>query len=166
VVRLAEATCVTNTEPVPISDIRNFVSVSDTLATAGQPTELQLQELKAAGFDAVINLGLLDPRYCLPDEAASVAALGMVYHHIPVIFHEPKADDFAAFRSAVQSLRDRKLFVHCAMNFRVSCFVALLGEAELGWTRAQANAHVQRLWEPDQVWSAFLTDMRRQLELA
>jgi hypothetical protein len=56
--------------------------------------------------------------------------------------------------------------VHCAMNFRVSCFVALLGESELGWTREQADAHVRRLWKPDEVWSAFLKDMRRQLELA
>ena len=149
-----------------IADISNFVAVSDSLATAGQPTEVQLQELKAAGFDAVINLGLLDPKYCLPDEAGSVASLGMVYHHIPVSFQEPKADDFAAFCSALRSLRDRKLFVHCAMNFRVSCFVALLGEAELGWTRAQADAHVRRLWEPDRVWSTFLQDMRRQLKLA
>lgn len=149
---------------MPITDIRNFVAISETLATAGQPSEQQLQELEAAGFDAVINLGLLDPRYCLPDEAGNVAALGMLYHHIPVVFQDPKAEDFAAFRSAMDSLRNRKVFVHCAMNFRVSCFVALLGEAELGWTRAQADAHVQRLWKPDQVWSTFMETMRRALE--
>lgn len=49
---------------MPLTDIYNFVPVSDELATAGQPTEDQLLEVAREGFGVVVNLGLLDPRYC------------------------------------------------------------------------------------------------------
>ena len=55
---------------MPLGDIKNFVPVSDHLGTAGQPSEAQLRDVAAAGFAVVVNLGLLDPRYCLRDEAA------------------------------------------------------------------------------------------------
>ena len=55
-----------------IQGIRNFINVSPRLSTAGQPSEDQLRELAQAGIELVINLGLLDPRYCLPDEQGLV----------------------------------------------------------------------------------------------
>lgn len=50
-----------------MNDIKNFVYVSDKLATAGQPTENQLREIAKAGYDVVINLGLTGTNYALPD---------------------------------------------------------------------------------------------------
>ena len=146
--------------PVGLSDIKNFVAVNAMLATAGQPTESELADVAAEGFELVVNLGLLDPRYCLPDEAGSVAKLGLDYRHIPVDFKAPTEDDFRRFEATLLEARGRRVFAHCAANYRVSCFVALFGEAELGWSREQADAHVRRLWEPDDVWRAFMTRLR------
>ena len=42
-------------DSMPIEDIKNFVSVSAQLATAGQPSEQQVDELARAGFDVVEN---------------------------------------------------------------------------------------------------------------
>ena len=142
------------------STIKNFVVVSDALATAGQPSERELGALQASGFTAVVNLGLLDPKYCLPDEAGTAAGLGLEYHHIPVDFQAPALADFERFVEVMRGLAGKKAFVHCAMNYRVSCFVALYGEAELGWSRERADAHIRRLWEPNQVWQAFLARVR------
>ena len=58
---------------------------------------------------------------------------------------------------------ERKVFVHCAMNHRVSCFVALYGEAKLGWTREQADGLVAKLWHPNDVWRAFMERVRERL---
>ena len=69
-----------------IEDIRHFIRIDERVATAGQPTESQLREVAAAGYEAVANLGLLDPKYCLPDEAGLAASLGLTYSHIPVQF--------------------------------------------------------------------------------
>jgi len=143
-----------------LDDIKNFIAVSADLGTAGQPSEAQLRELAAAGFEVVINLGLLDPRYCLPDEAGTVTGLGLEYHHIPVDFNAPRAGDLRQFVDAMDAARGRKVFVHCAANYRVSSFVALYGEARLGWTREDADAHIRRVWEPNETWAGFIAAAR------
>ena len=97
--RIAGGIALSYVSRMDLHAIRNLVQISDTFATAGQPTETQLRGLKELGFDVVVNLGLLDPRYCLPDEAASVAAMGLVYHHIPVDFQTPLRSDFDRFRA-------------------------------------------------------------------
>jgi protein tyrosine phosphatase (PTP) superfamily phosphohydrolase (DUF442 family) len=145
---------------VPLADIRNFLAVDERLGTAGQPTEAQLVEIRDAGYAAVINLGILDPKYCLPDEAGSVAKLDMKYRHIPVLFDAPRTDDFAAFAAAMDEFSAHRVFVHCAANYRVSSFMAIYGELRLGWDRARADAHARTLWTPNEVWQRFLDECR------
>jgi protein tyrosine phosphatase (PTP) superfamily phosphohydrolase (DUF442 family) len=145
-----------------LKSIKNFVPIDDRVVTAGQPTEAQLAEVAAAGFEVVVNLGLLDPSYCLPDEAGVVASLGLAYRHIPVRFEAPTPEDFRAFVETMDGLADRRVFVHCAGNFRVSVFVALWGELRLGWTRERADHLIERLWRPSLVWSAFLERSREE----
>lgn len=142
-------------------DIRDLLIVSDRLATAGQPTEAELVAIHARGFEVVVNLGLLDPRYCLPDEAGSARALGLDYRHVPVDFATPSVGDLRRFERELLTCEGRRTFVHCAANKRVSCFVALFAEAHWGWSRERADAHVRKIWEPDAVWRAFMAEARR-----
>lgn len=143
-----------------IDTIKNFLAVSDRLATAGQPTESELGEIAAAGYEAVINLGLLDPRYCLANEAVAVAWLGLRYHHIPVQFDAPTLENFAAFVDAMDAHDGQKVFVHCAANYRVSSFVAVYGEMKLGWSRGEADACARFLWPLNDTWTQFLEAAR------
>jgi protein tyrosine phosphatase (PTP) superfamily phosphohydrolase (DUF442 family) len=138
------------------------VPVSDHLATGGQPSEEQIRALSAAGFEVIVNLGLLDPRYCLADEAGLVGSLGVEYHHIPVDFKAPQPNDLEQFVDVMDASRDKKVFVHCAANYRVSSFVALYGQAKLGWSAETADAHIQRVWEPNDTWKAFIEQSRRR----
>ena len=114
-------------------------------------------------FEVVVNLGRLDPRYCLPDEAGLVRSLGLEYHHIPVAFQAPQREDLQRFFEVMEASEGRRIFVHCAANYRVSCFVSLYGQAKLGWSPEQADAHIGRLWEPNEVWAKFVADSRREL---
>ncbi|MBM3469839.1 MAG: hypothetical protein FJX73_03500 [Armatimonadetes bacterium] len=148
-----------------IEQIKNFVQVDNRLGTAGQPTEDQLREVAASGYEVVVNLGLLDPRYCLPDEAGLVQALGLEYHAIPVKFDAPAVEEFLQFLVLMDRCRARRTFVHCAANYRVSSFVALYGQARLGWTAQQADAHARRFWDLDDVWMGFIQACRRRLGL-
>src|SRR5690349_10609519 len=147
-------------EAMPIGEIKNFVEVSDAIATGGQPSESQLKEVAAADFQVVINLGLLDPKYCLPDEAGLVADLGMEYFHVPVVFTAPQPSDFRRFVEVMDSHRGSRIFVHCALNWRVSAFVALYGERRLGWSRSRADSHMRTFWEPNDLWTTFVGDCR------
>ena len=146
-----------------IEEIKNYVALSGELATGGQPSEEQIQELAQAGFELIINLGLLDPRYCLEDEIGLVASLGMAYHHIPVNFQAPTIEDLTQFFTVMQAAAGKRVFVHCAANYRVSSFVSLYGQAKLGWSSEQAVTHVRRLWEPNEVWAAFIESARQAL---
>lgn len=146
-----------------LDEIRNFAVVEGRIGTAGQPTAAQLTAIAAAGYQRVINLGLLDPKYCLPDEAGLANTLGMAYQHIPVRFDAPTLDDFAKFVTAMDAASndaDARVFVHCAANYRVSAFVALWGELRLGWNRAQADQQAARFWQPNPVWQAFIAACR------
>ena len=148
-----------------ILDIKNLIVLSDRLATAGQPSEAQLRALAGEGYALVINLGLMDPRYCLDDEAGTVRAAGMSYCHIPVEFAAPKMAQLDTFFAAMDSNADRKVFVHCAANYRVTCFVALYGRHHWNWSAAQGAEFIGAVWQPDDVWQAFI-DAAAPLPLA
>jgi protein tyrosine phosphatase (PTP) superfamily phosphohydrolase (DUF442 family) len=148
---------------VASTDIKNFVQVDARLGTAGQPSESQLRALASEGYAAVVNLGLLDPKYCLSDEAGLVAALGMEYRHIPVKFDAPAVEDFRAFVATMDAWQGKTVFAHCAANYRVSAFVALYGELRLGWSRARAEELARRLWAPNETWLAFLARCREEV---
>ena len=92
-----------------LRDIINFRRLSDRLITGGQPTEAELALAAAAGAEVVINLGRLDPAYALPDERGTVAALGLIYEHIPVVWAEPTAADLDAFFAAMARHAGRRL---------------------------------------------------------
>jgi protein tyrosine phosphatase (PTP) superfamily phosphohydrolase (DUF442 family) len=149
-----------------LDDIKNFLRVGDRFGTGGQPTELQLRAVAQEGFQVVVNLGLLDPKYCLPDEAGFVAQLGMKYHHIPVVFDTPRATDFDEFVAAMDANASARTFVHCALNWRVSSFVALYGQLRLGWSAEEADAHARRFWQPNETWQRFVSEVRQRMGLA
>ena len=138
-----------------LTAIRNFRRIDDQIATGGQPTEAQLRDIAAAGFQSVINLALATSTDALADEPASVRALGLDHLHIPVDFQVPTAEDYARFATAMHEWRGRDVFVHCAANYRVSVFMAIYRVTELGWRREAALAAVRDVWEPDAVWAAF-----------
>ena len=141
---------------MPINEIIRFIPVSEQLATSGQPSEAQLAELAAAGFELIINLALHDdPRYSLPDEPGCVAALGMDYVHIPVPFSAPTAGHLVRFFEAMGRAENRRTLVHCAHNKRVSVFLALYRFECLGWPVEQARQAMLTGWTPDPVWQAF-----------
>jgi len=149
-----------------IEDIKNFILVNESLGTGGQPTEEQVRDVAEAGFEAVVNLGLVGQAYSLADEAGLAGSLGLHYHHIPVDFKAPTQANFVDFLSAMDGAKEKRVFVHCAANYRVACFVGLFGEARLGWSRGQSNEHIAKIWQPDEVWSAFLEEARRTIEVS
>jgi protein tyrosine phosphatase (PTP) superfamily phosphohydrolase (DUF442 family) len=146
-----------------LDEIDNFYAIDDRIGTAGQPRDPQLELIAGDGYAAVINLGLLDPRYCLADEAGRVAALGMEYVHIPVVFTDPHLEQLDEFVATMDRLAQRRVFVHCAANWRVSTFMALFGELRLGWTRERADTHAREFWDPNELWTGFLRDGRARL---
>ena len=143
------------TEADPES-IYNWHRLDERLTTSGQPTEAQLADIHALGIGHVVNLGLHTHEMALPDEAASAAALGMTYIHIPVDFQNPTEADFTRFCDVMDELKDRPVHVHCIANYRVSAFLYRYRRDVLGMDEARARADLEKLWQPTEVWAAFI----------
>jgi len=138
--------------------IYNFQEVNDQLACSGQPTEEQLQIIADEGYKVVINLGLAGTKYSLPDEAASIAGLGLVYHHIPVQFESPRLQELEDFLSIMKRHQDGKILVHCAANYRASCFTGLYLLATRQFDQDEMDDFIANIWQPDNVWQQFMEE--------
>jgi len=139
-----------------LSDIYSFRAVGERLGTAGQPSQAQFPMIHEAGFEVVINLALPTSDNALPDEGSIVTSLGMSYVHIPVDFKAPARQDFRAFCQVMEAFADRRIFVHCAANMRVSAFVFLFRVLRQGVARSEAECDLHAIWRPDEVWSQFI----------
>jgi len=135
--------------------IYNWRRLDDQITTSGQPTEAQLAEIQSLGVRHIINLALHSHEKALPDEAASARSLGMTYTHIPVDFQNPTEDDFRQFCSAMETLGEAPVHVHCIANYRVSAFFYLYRRDVLGMDEARARADMEQVWRPEGVWAAF-----------
>ena len=136
--------------------IYRWYRLDDRITTSGQPTETELADIAALGVRCVINLGLHSHEKALRDEAAAVHALGMTYVHIPVDFQNPTERDFDAFCTALNKASDGPVHVHCIANYRVSAFFYRYRRTILGMDAARARPDLDRVWQPDPVWTAFI----------
>jgi protein tyrosine phosphatase (PTP) superfamily phosphohydrolase (DUF442 family) len=145
--------------PAPqLSAIYNFLPLADGTGTAGQPTSSQLAAVKAAGYDVVINLATGTTPRDLPNEANVVQGLELAYIHIPVIWDTPTTADLARFFDAMDENQDKKRFVHCIANMRVSAFVFLYRVLRHGVPVEEARTTMNQIWQPNATWQAFIDE--------
>ena len=137
--------------------IYNWRRLDDRITTSDQPSEAQLADIQALGIRHIVNLGLHTHEKALPDEAASVNRLGMMYIHIPVDFQNPTDRDFDQFCSVMEQLKGVPVHVHCIANYRVSAFFYRYRRDVLGMDEAQVHADMEQVWRPEGVWAAFVS---------
>jgi len=131
-----------------------FVPVDATLATAGRLLPGAPEQLKAAGFEVVIDLrGPDEPGQ--PEERAAVEAAGLRYVGSPVA-GTPKVEDFVAFSQALAAERPRKVLVHCASNKRASTMVMLHRATREGVPAGEARRAMDAAWQPRKAWADFV----------
>jgi protein tyrosine phosphatase (PTP) superfamily phosphohydrolase (DUF442 family) len=141
-----------------LRSIRNYRRLGPDLITSGLPTEAQLSSVAAAGFEVVINLLPGGEPRALPDERGAVERLGMIYEHIPVVWAQPTRADLEQFFELMDKHAGRRLFVHCAANYRASAFILLYRVLRLGWPIEDALPDMRAIWNPAEypAWQAFI----------
>ena len=142
-----------------LSEIVNFRSYSDWLASSGQPTEPQFPALKDAGFERVVFLAFSDHHESIPHEDRLVAGLGMDYIQIPVDWEAPSRSDFYAFAGVLRNAPRKKTLVHCQVNFRASSFSFLYRVLYDEVDMAQAKDDLDSVWVPNDTWRRFIFDV-------
>lgn len=140
----------------PLGVIPAFLPLGERIGTSGQPGADQFALIAQEGYTSVINLALADSPGALPGEAELIRGLGLDYVHIPVEFGAPQPEDLARFFDAIEQRAQRKTFVHCIANKRVSAFLFLYRVLKLRHPVAEAEMSLHGIWTPDPVWQDFI----------
>ena len=80
--------------------------IDDLLCTSAQPSEEQLSSLGETGVRHVINLALPTSDNAVADEGARLAAQGITYMNIPVVWESPASAQFLLFAQVLWAMRD------------------------------------------------------------
>lgn len=139
----------------PLTEISNFRQYSNQFASAGQPTQAQLGDLRNAGFQRVIYIAMNDSQSALAGEDRMVKELGMSYVHIPVRYDQPSPEDFEIFATLMRASRAKTL-LHCQVNYRASVFSFLYRVIYGGVPIKQAKADLNSVWQPEGIWFQFI----------
>lgn len=139
-----------------LEEIYNYLQISDAIATSGQPTVEQFGAIKQADYQVVVNLALVDSPNALPNEKEIIEAHEMEYIHIPVVWDNPTLENLHSFFEVMKANQDKKIFVHCAANMRVSAFVYLYRRICLGASEEEAKLDLNKLWAPNEVWQGLI----------
>jgi len=140
----------------------NVVPISARLVTSGQPTADALSRLASLGFGAVIYLAPPTVQDAIPGEAEIIRKQGLEFVNIPIKFSDPTDADFRSFVGAMDGFRDRKVLVHCQVNFRASSMTFLYRVIIRHENPEQAYQAVTRVWVPDGAWKRFLVSQLRK----
>ena len=144
-----------------LEDIRAYLKISDNLSTSGQIEYKQIEAIKKAGFDVVVNLAPADKvRNAM--EGFLVTEQGMTYVQIPVSWQKPALRDLDLFFNVMEANKDRKVYVHCFANMRVSVFVYLYRTLQLGVSEEAARKDRTKIWNPstEDQWEKFIEQAR------
>lgn len=139
-----------------IENIRDYYQIDDRLATSGQPTVEQFELIAKSGYQVVINLAMSMSTNAIANEGAIVTDLGMVYLQIPVVWENPRLEDVRLFFKAMKSFEDYRVWVHCAKNMRVSCFIYLWQKYVQKLDEAEAKYPMNQIWQPTGVWQELI----------
>lgn len=141
-----------------VETIINYYALPEGLVSSGQPTPEEFAAIHDAGYEVIINLVPPEAKSALANEKQVVETLGMEYIHIPVIWNEPKVSDLETYYDAMQKNRDKKVFLHCEVNYRASSFLYLYRRKFLGVNEKQARQDLQWIWAPNPTWTKFIED--------
>ena len=139
-----------------LEDVVNYREYSRSLSSSGQPGPEQFKLLKKAGFERVVFLAFTDHHDSVPNEDRIVRKLRLEYIQIPVVWDEPRQEDFSAFAAVMKRDPGKKTLVHCQVNYRASAFSFLYRVLFEGVPMDQAKDDMNSVWVPNKTWRKFI----------
>ena len=135
-----------------IENILNYIKINDNISTSGQPKKEEFSLLLENEFDIVINLAPCSASNALANEDKIVTSLGVKYFHIPVDFENPSIEDLQIFLNLLSAMEGKKIFIHCAKNYRVSAFMYVYHKYFLKTPFDNIDLSIFEEWSPSNIW--------------
>ena len=136
--------------------INNYIKINNNITTSGQPTAQEFEKISKDGFETIINLAVCHSEGRIEDEDKIVSSLGMNYIHIPVEFEDPKQKNLLDFIEILEALQNKKVWVHCIMNYRVTAFMYVFHKYILKTPFDNIDLSILEEWSPDKKWQEIM----------
>lgn len=147
-----------------MQNILNYIKINELISTSGQPNEEEFSKIAQDGFEVVINLALHNASNAIVNEDKIVTDLDMSYFHIPVDFENPKVSDIKLFLNILQSLGANKVWVHCALNYRVTAFMYVYHKYVLNTPFDEIDISMFEQWSPNKNWQELMKVSLEELQ--
>ena len=143
-------------------DIANYFKYNELLSSGAQPSTAQIEALKAAGFEAIVNISPVSTRNALKDEAQVVEKLQMDYVHFPVDCSNLRPFDYNTFSGIMAGLDGKKVFVHCGGNIKSSNLIHMYHVLEKGIDEAESLKTLKQIQNPEEKWFSYFKSFGMQ----
>lgn len=137
-------------------DIINSVKISENIYSSGQPSKSDLNLLRENEFRTITTSD-----NALLNEDNIVTSLGMTYVHIPVQWDNPTKGQFWLFSKIMEQENRNKIWVHCALNMRVSVLLYLYNVIVLKHNSSKSKAKMNLVWQPNNIWQEFIDGIEK-----
>ena len=133
----------------------NFHRVDAELATGGHFVDEGIAELAQEGVTLVVDLRDEPPE----DLEERLAAAGIRWVNVPVVWRSPQREDFEAFSRVMAENEDENVLVQCQGNYRASAMTYLYRVRDQGVPEAEARKDLNAIWEPEGTWAEYIDDI-------
>ncbi|MGB6329519.1 MAG: protein tyrosine phosphatase family protein [Halarcobacter sp.] len=139
-----------------MQEIINYIKINDNISSSGQPTKEQFEEIAKDNYEIIINLSSDNSENKLENEDEILSKLGLIYIHLPVDFLSPTKKNLKDFIEILSFFSEKKVWVHCIMNYRVSAFMYVYHKYILKTPFENINLEVFEKWSPDEKWQEIM----------
>lgn len=138
--------------------VMNYHRVNDRLVTGGHLLDGGTTALKHEGVTVVIDLRDDPPS----GEQGRFAEHGIEWINIPVVWRNPRAEDFDRFSETMRQHQDDHVLVQCAANYRASAMTYLYRVVVEKVPEDEAAKDLHAVWNPDDndTWREYVDDIK------
>ena len=133
----------------------NFHRINPRLGTGGHFTDDGVSALAEQGVTLVIDLRDKPPE----GQEQRLAAAGIRWISVPVVWADPQHEDFEAFRRHMAENKDENILVQCQGNYRASAMTYLYRVTTERVPESEASADLNAIWTPEGTWRDFMDEV-------
>jgi len=135
--------------------IINFHQYNSTLASGGQPCSEQIQAIKNAGYERIVNLSPASTPNYLATETELAEKMEMSYVHFPVDCSNLQDHHYSLFKNIMADSQSVKTFVHCGGNIKSSNLIHMFQVLEQKRDEKESLGELLEIQQPEEKWFSY-----------
>ena len=130
----------------------NYHEIDEQLATGGHFVDGGLEDVREKGVQVVVDLRDKPPA----GQKETLAASGIQWINVPVVWKDPRPEDFERFVEVMGTHEGEHVLVQCQANYRASAMTYLYRVLIDGVPEETARKDLNAIWEPEGRWRDYM----------